>query len=123
MKKVAQFLKDKGKGYIIAGGLFSGTIGYTFHEGPKIESELVRLGLAGTSAILVVEVLMHAVDTVNMRSKVVSIRKEKPSPQMLLKGITAVCNGYLLSGFLYFTTYGWLKREFNEIIDNIKQEQ
>lgn len=70
IKNVANFLAGRGEGYIISGGLFTGCIGYTVMQGPKQENDLVRLGLAGTSATVITEVLMHVVDTINMRSKV-----------------------------------------------------
>ena len=89
---------------------------YVFYEGPKIESSLVRYALAGTAATVSVEVLTHALDTVNMRAKVINgpkmyvlnlLKKEGVLP--LLKGIQPIMYGYIISSFVYFYFYANLK--------------
>jgi len=45
---------------------------YTISEGPWIKSEYLRYALAGTLSTVLVEGITHAIDTVNMQSKVVS---------------------------------------------------
>ena len=47
-------------------------MGYVFYQGPKIENPVIRYALAGTAATVSVEVLTHALDTVNMRAKVIN---------------------------------------------------
>jgi hypothetical protein len=57
-------------------GLLSSTIctlslgAFTLIEGPQIESAYLRFALAGTCSTVLVEFLTHAIDTVNMQSKV-----------------------------------------------------
>jgi hypothetical protein len=50
------------------GGLLCFTYGY----GPHIESNLFKYVLAGTTATVNVELASHYIDTINMRSKVIS---------------------------------------------------
>ena len=45
-------------------------MGSTFYFGPNLSNAIVRYSLAGTSALVLVELLTHAIDTVNMKSKV-----------------------------------------------------
>jgi hypothetical protein len=59
-------------GYISSFGFFTSTMIYTFYQAPKIEDKYIRYACAGTAATLLVELLTHAVDTVNMRSKVIN---------------------------------------------------
>lgn len=67
-----------------AASLFS----YTFYEGPLIESEYIRFALAGTASTVIVELLTHAIDTVNMRSKVINGPKIYVISLMKFEGIS-----------------------------------
>lgn len=58
-------------GYWTAFGFFATSMGYIFYCGPEIESKVIRYALAGTAATVFVELQTHAVDTVNMNSKIV----------------------------------------------------
>ena len=40
-------------------------------KGPKAEDPYFRFALAGTAATVIVEAMTHAVDTMNMRAKVI----------------------------------------------------
>lgn len=79
----------------------------------------MRAGFAGASANVVCELSFHAFDTINTRTKV--YHTPISSAMMLLKiwnkegvygfarGISATFYGSLLSGFVYFTFYKYLK--------------
>jgi hypothetical protein len=45
---------------------------YTLIEGPQLQSEYLRYALAGTCSTVAVELITHAIDTINMRSKVIN---------------------------------------------------
>lgn len=66
-------------GYYSAFAFFSSSMGYIFYCGPEIESKVVRYALAGTAATIFVELMTHAVDTVNMNAKVVKEGQPKVS--------------------------------------------
>ena len=85
---------------------------YIFYEGPSIESEYARFALAGTGSTVIVELLTHAIDTVNMRSKVINGPKIYVISLMkfegisnLFRGVQAVLYGYVFSSMLYFYAY------------------
>jgi hypothetical protein len=59
-------------GYITATGFFVGAMSYTFYRAPYLQDPILRYACAGTAANLFCEVIMHAVDTVNMRSKIIN---------------------------------------------------
>lgn len=91
-------------------------LGYTFYIGPAVEDEYVRYAIAGTSATVAVELMTHAIDTVNMRSKVINGAKIYVVPLVrfegvahLFKGIQAVLYGYVFSSMVYFYAYARLK--------------
>ena len=99
-----------------AASLFS----YTFYEGPLIESEYIRFALAGTASTVIVELLTHAIDTVNMRSKVINGPKIYVISLMkfegisnLFRGVQAVLYGYVFSSMLYFYAYISIKDRMN----------
>jgi hypothetical protein len=62
-------------GHPLAMGFFTLTMGYTFYLAPKIENPILRYCCAGTAATLIVEVLTHGIDTINMRSKLINGKK------------------------------------------------
>lgn len=50
--------------------------GFTIYQAPKVESEFLRFAIAGTVSTVFVELLSHGIDTLNMRSKVETNKKE-----------------------------------------------
>jgi hypothetical protein len=66
---------------------------YTFYEGPLIESEYIRFALAGTASTVIVELLTHAIDTVNMRSKVINGPKIYVISLMKFEGVSNLFKG------------------------------
>ena len=103
-------------GYISAFSFSTCSMAYIFYQGPKLENPIVRYALAGTAATLFVEVMTHALDTVNMRAKVINgpkvyvltlLKTEGFLP--LFKGIQPTMYGYIVSSFFYFYAYAKLK--------------
>lgn len=67
---------------------------------------------AGTASTVFVEAFTHALDTINMRAKIINgpkiyayelIKAEGLLP--LFKGIQPILYGYIWSSFVYFTVY------------------
>lgn len=71
-------------GYITSSGFFVTVLGYTLYQGPNIIDPVNRYICAGVAATLTSEVIMHSVDTINMRAKHVKM-KEKFEIWKLLK--------------------------------------
>ena len=107
---------------VIGAGAFSLLFaGLTVSKGPRLESEYMRYALAGTVATVSMEMLTHAVDTINMRSKVINGPKffvlnvfKLQGFLSLFNGLQAVVYGYTFAGFLYFYAYAALKDEIAE---------
>ena len=59
-------------GFISSTLAMSGLAAFTLIDGPLIESPYLRFSLAGTCATVAVELTTHAIDTINMRSKVIT---------------------------------------------------
>ena len=98
---------------LISFGLISSGFGIaTYQEGQNIADEYMRYALAGTSASLIVDVLVHPIDTLNMRSKVLDSKGRTihnafrllriTDAMQLFRGLNAVMYGTVLSGLLYF---------------------
>ena len=95
-----------------------------YYKGPKLKDEYMRYALAGTSALVIVELATHTIDTLNMRSKM--LKKESIKQQLtgnllrykatemlqLFRGINAVVYGYVFSSIVYFYSYASLKNYF-----------
>ena len=62
-------------GYWAAFTFFSASVGFVFLKGPEMESKVIRYALAGMAATVFVELQTHAIDTVNMNSKIVGSQK------------------------------------------------
>ena len=93
---------------------------FTFYKAPLLEDPIHRYACAGTAAMLFCEVIMHGIDTVNMRSKIINgpklyvfelIRQE--GLNSLIRGIQPVFYGYFIASLVYFYAYAhskaWLK--------------
>jgi len=59
-------------GFISSSLAIGGLAAFTFIDGPVISSPYIRFALAGTCSTVAVEILTHAIDTINMRSKVIN---------------------------------------------------
>ncbi|CDW88258.1 UNKNOWN [Stylonychia lemnae] len=65
---IIQHLRSK-PGYISSIGFFTCVMGFNFYYAPKIENPQTRYACAGVSATLFQEILMHSIDTLNMKAK------------------------------------------------------
>lgn len=72
-------------GFISSTLAMGGLAAFTLIDGPLIESPYLRFALAGTCSTVAVEILTHAIDTINMRSKVISTNK-MPAPGIFRLG-------------------------------------
>ena len=114
-------------GLISFGMLASGFGIATFQEGQNIDNEYLRYALAGTSAFLIVDVLVHPIDTLNMRSKVLDSKGRSihnayrllriTDFMQLFRGLNAVMYGTVLSGVVYFYAYAKLKKQMYDLVD------
>ena len=107
--------------------------GFTIYQAPYIQSEFLRFAIAGTVSTVFVELLCHGVDTLNMRAKVETNKKQiigqiqfikkvgggtarlivmGETLKSLLWGIQTVLYGYLFSSMVYFYVYARIKDAF-----------
>jgi hypothetical protein len=110
-------------GYITASAFFIGSMAFTFYRAPKLEDPILRYACAGTAANLFCEVIMHSVDTVNMRSKIINGPKlyvfeliKHEGIQSLFRGIQPVLYGYFIASLVYFYVYAHSKNWLNRIL-------
>ena len=89
----------------------------------KCQYESIRLGMAGSIANMVCECGFHLVDTINIRSKVLTSSNNMINGTLYQiksiyakeglfgfgKGFSACFYGSILSGFCFFTFYKWIK--------------
>jgi hypothetical protein len=59
-------------GIVTSLAFFTGSMAFTFYKAPTLSEPILRYACSGTAATLFCEVVMHAVDTVNMRSKIIN---------------------------------------------------
>jgi hypothetical protein len=57
-------------GHITSVSLITGLVAYTYIQGPKLESDVHKYVLAGTTATVGMELASHYIDTINIKSKV-----------------------------------------------------
>ena len=62
----------KRPGHLSACGLVSSLFLFTYVQGPSLDSQLFKYVLAGTTATVGVELGSHFIDTINMKSKIMS---------------------------------------------------
>ena len=93
-----------------------GSMAYTFYRAPLLQDPIWRYACAGTAANLFCEVIMHSVDTINMRSKIINGPKlyvfellKLEGVSSLMRGIQPVLYGYFVASMVYFYTYAHLK--------------
>eukprot|EP00347_Sterkiella_histriomuscorum_P008459 403345020 len=96
-------------------------MGFTFYQAPRIENPVIRYACAGTAATLFQEISMHAIDTLNMRAKVINGNKiyvleliRQEGIMCLSRGIQPVLYGYILSSYIYFYTYAVSKSKMRK---------
>lgn len=109
---------------IYVGGAFIGAYGLLCNRAITFENDILRMGIAGSLANVIVEAAFHFVDTVNVRSKVneTSISSLKMVKQIYLKeglfgfgkGFSACFYGSIACGFIYFALYKLFKTYFKE---------
>ena len=111
MKNITTNLRHR-PGHITACTIFSGLFIYTYTKGPKIESQNAKYILAGTTALLGVELGCHFIDTMNMKSKVIKPQKYKSKVKgsfiwkifspAYWRGYQLVIHGYFLPCLVFF---------------------
>mmetsp|Transcript_6444 Transcript_6444/g.7200 ORF Transcript_6444/g.7200 Transcript_6444/m.7200 type:complete len:355 (+) Transcript_6444:13-1077(+) len=115
-------IRHGGAGYKACGIAFTSIMLYTYTRGPKIENEVIRLGLAGLVSTLACELVSQPIDTLNIKSKVkknfgiVKFIKAK-GPSSLMRGIQPVLYGISISSFVYFILYKKLKDQIKIKMD------
>ena len=111
-------------------GFFTVAMGTILYEGPRIDNPILRYCCGGAAATLLCEVMMHAVDTINMRSKLVNAPKmlvlnmiRNDGVHSLLRGIQPVMYGYCFSSFVYFFSYAHSKMILTDFFFNKKNRE
>ena len=108
---------------IFVSGLFCAGYIATCHNALTWQNEILRMGVAGSLANILVETSFHFIDTVNIRSKAQSGKQEtmlsmvskiwrKEGLYGFGKGFSACFYGAASCGFLYFAIYKYLKGTF-----------
>ncbi len=103
---------------------FCGSFWYVSHKAKKNPSDIFRMAVAGSIAYTVQEVFFHFLDTVNVRAK--ASRKHWGTLPLMnriwqnegcygfFKGFSAMFYGSVVSGFIYFGLYKYLKQKWLE---------
>ena len=101
-------------------GSVSSIYGYMCYKSRNLESEPLRIGVAGSLAVISIEVAYFPIDLVNNRSKLsaqnVGTLKALRSIlanegiASLFQGTTPICYGAIVYGFAYFWIYKYLKK-------------
>jgi hypothetical protein len=119
VKKAMNFAHFHRRRFLV-GGLFIGSYSYVCHEGRSLKyNEILRMGVAGSLANLIVESMFHFADTVNVRAKtsegnhsslkVVTSIYKKEGIQGFSRGFSACFYGSVACGFIYFSLYKYFK--------------
>lgn len=123
-----QLLKIRNRpGHITSWAFFIGSMAFTFYKAPTLDQQILRYACAGTAATLFCEVIMHGIDTVNMRSKIINGPKlyvfeliKLEGFSSLMRGIQPVLYGYFIASLVYFYSYAMSKSLLNSYL--FKQE-
>ena len=109
---------------IFVAGAFCSTYAYLCKKSVNHPNELIRMGIAGSFAHVTVEVLFHFVDTVNVRAKLgdsnlssISMVRKIYQAEGIYgfgRGFSAMFYGSVICGFIYFSSYKFLKNYFKE---------
>ena len=123
-KKALNFLHFHRNRILVAGG-FCGVYAYTckYAVSPHV-NEIVRMGVAGSLANVIIESLFHFADTVNVRAKTsdgndssLKVVKKIYQREGIIgfgRGFSACFYGSVFCGFIYFSLYKFFKKEFKE---------
>lgn len=110
---------------ILVAGIFTTTYSFACYKltNPYYH-EILRMGVAGSLANLVVESMFHFADTVNVRAKtsdgndsslkIVERIYKKEGIKGFSKGFSACFYGSVACGFIYFSLYKMFKIYFKE---------
>ncbi len=111
---------------ILVAGSFMGAYGLVCHKSIHLENDILRMGIAGSLANVLVEAGFHFVDTVNVRSKVseTNMSSVKMVKHIYMKeglygfgkGFSACFYGSVACGFIYFALYKLFKTYFREFL-------
>ncbi|TNV77489.1 hypothetical protein FGO68_gene7830 [Halteria grandinella] len=114
-------------GHITSWAFFTASMAFTFYKAPSLQEPILRYACAGTAATLFCEVIMHGIDTVNMRSKIINGPKlyvfeliKLEGFSSLMRGIQPVLYGYFIASLVYFYAYAQSKQVLSELL--FKQE-
>lgn len=116
-----------GSSFIVAVGAY-----YTGYMGPTLENKNVRFALAGTAATMVVDFVLHGLDTFNMRAKAaeggstIDLNKKLrvnwfsnlKAYASLFRGATSIVYGIAPSAAIYF----WLYPQFRDQLYDVWRE-
>jgi hypothetical protein len=106
--------------------LVTGTIlplyGLGCYKAKDCDSEIIRMGVAGSLGLTIVECAFHLVDTVNIRTKTSTAEMSTGSMLSQIwkkegvfgfgRGFSACLYGSMVCGFMYFVLYKYLKGVF-----------
>jgi hypothetical protein len=107
---------------------FVGAYSGTCYTALKWNNDILRMGVAGSLANVLVETAFHVIDTVNIRSKAAAESANASTLSMIARiyakeGIYGFCKGFsacfygaCFSGFLYFSCYKLLKGQFRDYV-------
>lgn len=111
---------------VCVAGSFVSVYGLVCHHYTDHPMEIVRMGIAGSLANLVVESMFHFVDTVNVRAKLsdksissLNMARKIYTKEGLYgfsKGFSACFYGSVVCGFLYFSLYKLFKPYFKDYL-------
>eukprot|EP00347_Sterkiella_histriomuscorum_P008609 403344440 len=117
------FMHFHRKRVFVASAFVSG-YGFACYKWRNHPNEIIRMGIAGSLAYLIVESMFHFVDTVNVRAKLSETnvsslnmaRKIYRSEGLygFSKGFSAMFYGSVACGFIYFSLYKLFKQYFKE---------
>jgi len=117
-------------GHLSAMTFFTASMAYTFYAAPSLPDPIWRYACAGTAATLFCEVVMHAVDTVNMRSKIINGPKlyvfellKHEGALSLFRGIQPVLYGYFIASLVYFYVYAHSKNILSGLVVSTEESQ
>ena len=115
---------------ILVASAFTSTYAFLSYKAIGHPNELLRMGIAGSVAHVTVEAMFHFVDTVNVQSKLGESNHSSMSMVRKIyqaegiygfsRGFSAMFYGSVICGFIYFSSYKFLKTYFKDHFeDNI----
>jgi hypothetical protein len=112
--KGINYLRNAGPGYKLALASSWGFIGWSLYFGKRIESQLMRWGLAGTSSTLLIEFCTFGLSTLDMNAKTTTnfnmIKYFKThGVGAMFKGLQPYVYGNMMSSLFYYYLYKDIK--------------